>query len=508
MGLVSTGPFANGGGTSRFKIGGSVAPGFEAVRAAFQTNFEKGLERDAQLCIYHRGVRVVDLWGSSAESGVSTAPPSGYDGDTLQQVWSSTKMMEATVFALAVDRGWIGYDDKVAKHWPEYAQNGKAEHTVADVLRHDVGLEFLVDALTPDDIEDQTNPNGRVSKLFAGASPWVWPDGPDEGKTPRIYHAECRGFILNQILIRADPHGRTVGQILAEEVAGPLGADFFCGSSPNGWDVRPRALLRAPSHVWSLGNDLVPFVAQRIIANRSKLGAVSLCGSLNGQPQQQQNYHPSALKSNPLRNRPRPNVGAVNYHAQDWEEHGHTVKVKGSGDPFLHAQSPRSVTLDIPSCSGRASARGMARIMAMWANRGALDGVRILSPEAVDKALDGVIRNQERNNEAILAHPSWASVIQDTAFSQGGIANALLSANALREQRSLAALQAAFGREHWGWGGFGGSSIWFNRLDELAFGYTVTGGNAGVLSGEVGNRLTPLLAALQQAIGLGARSKL
>eukprot|EP00928_Gymnodinium_smaydae_P085128 TRINITY_DN6845_c0_g1_i1.p1 TRINITY_DN6845_c0_g1~~TRINITY_DN6845_c0_g1_i1.p1 ORF type:complete len:547 (+),score=67.02 TRINITY_DN6845_c0_g1_i1:47-1687(+) len=499
--LIGTGPFASSRASCRSEIGGSVAPGFEAVRAAFQANFAKGLERDAQLCIYHRGVRVVDLWGSSAEIDVSTAPPTGYDGNTLQMVWSSTKMMEATVCALAVDRGWFRYDDKVAKHWPEYAQNGKAEHTVADVLRHDVGLEFLEEALTPDDVDDQANPHGRLSKLFASATPWTWPDGPDKGKTPRIYHGQCRGFILNQILIRVDPQGRTAGRILADEVAGPLGADFFCGSTPAGWNKKPIALMRAPPHPWSLGNSLVPFVVRDIVAKRSKLRNPD---SLNDNPKRA--YHPSALTSNPLLTRPRRNARAVALDMQDWEEHGKTVKVRGSADPFLPAQSPRAVTMEVTSNSGRASARGMARIMAMWANRGTLDGVQILSPQVIDLALQCVVRNLDRNNEDILAHPSWASATRDTAFSQGGIANTFLCASALREPRYLAALRKAFGQEHWGWGGFGGSSLWFNRWDELGFGYTVTGGNAGVLSGESESRLTPILVALQQS--LNARSKL
>ena len=111
-------------GTFAAKIGGSVAPGYEAVKDAFAANFEKGLERDSQLCIYHKGERVVDIWGSSTEDGVSTAPPEGYNGDTLQIVFSSTKACAAVVFAVAVDRGLFTYDTKVATVWPEFAQEG------------------------------------------------------------------------------------------------------------------------------------------------------------------------------------------------------------------------------------------------------------------------------------------------------------------------------------------------------------------------------------------------
>ena len=140
---ANTGPFSSfpplGDQSHRadFTIGGTVAPGYEPVKAAFAGNFELGLERDSQLCIYHKGERVVDLWGSCNEPGVSTAPAEGYDADTLQIVFSSTKACSSVVMAVAADRGLFKYADKVSQHWPEFAQAGKADMTVADVLRHD-----------------------------------------------------------------------------------------------------------------------------------------------------------------------------------------------------------------------------------------------------------------------------------------------------------------------------------------------------------------------------------
>lgn len=42
---------------------GSVAEGWEEVRAAFESNFAEGLEKSAQLVISVEGQVVVDLWG-------------------------------------------------------------------------------------------------------------------------------------------------------------------------------------------------------------------------------------------------------------------------------------------------------------------------------------------------------------------------------------------------------------------------------------------------------------
>ena len=125
----------------------------------------------------------------------STAPESGYDGDTLQIVYSSTKALAAAVFALAADQGLFKYDDTVASIWPEFAQNGKQSMTIADVLRHDAGLQAFDEPFTLEDTADQKNPDGTMSRVIAAQKPWAWRDGPDKGLTPRIYHAISRGFI-------------------------------------------------------------------------------------------------------------------------------------------------------------------------------------------------------------------------------------------------------------------------------------------------------------------------
>ena len=275
------GPFSLTPTPSEYTISGTVAPGYEAVKAAFESNYQQGLERNSQLCIYKDGQAVVDLWGENTETETtrppamnaqglprySTAPAEGYDGDTLQIVYSSTKAMAATVFALAADRGLLAYDDKVAKHWPEFAQNGKEDITIADVLRHDAGLQAFDEAITLEDTELQADPSGNMSRIIAAQKPWAWRGGPDEGLTPRIYHAISRGFILNQILLRADPQRRTIGQWMHAELCGPLGADFYCGSSGTperfAWLQKPEAQMVQPSPNFVFANSTVPTAVAR-----------------------------------------------------------------------------------------------------------------------------------------------------------------------------------------------------------------------------------------------------
>ena len=103
-------------------IKGQVESKYLRVRDAFQQNFRSGEEMSAQLCVVHGDKVIIDLWGSVSDPG--------YDGDSLQTIWSSTKNLTALGVAMLVDRGLLDYRDKVTKHWPEFddgRQQGKGE---------------------------------------------------------------------------------------------------------------------------------------------------------------------------------------------------------------------------------------------------------------------------------------------------------------------------------------------------------------------------------------------
>ena len=117
-------------------LGGSVSNGWEAVREAFLYNFENSEEVGAGVSVYHRGNKVVDLWGGSFDSDRTQA----YTEDTLQLVFSTTKGITAIAVAMCVERGLLSYDEKVSTYWPEFAQHGKGDATVAQLLSHQCGL--------------------------------------------------------------------------------------------------------------------------------------------------------------------------------------------------------------------------------------------------------------------------------------------------------------------------------------------------------------------------------
>lgn len=194
-------------------VQGTVADGFEGVRDAFEANFTDHGDVGAGVAVYVDGECVVDL------SGGVTDPVSGatYGPDALQLVFSSTKGVAAICTHLLAQRGQLDFGSKVADVWPEFAANGKADATIADVMSHRVGLPVVDERLTLDQVLD-IDP---VVDALAAQAP-LWEPGSAHG-----YHALTYGWLVGEIVKRID--GRPLGQFVAEELAGPLGLDLWVG---------------------------------------------------------------------------------------------------------------------------------------------------------------------------------------------------------------------------------------------------------------------------------------
>ena len=90
----------------------------------------------APAAAYHRGEKVVDLWGGIRNK--QTGEP--WERDTMVLVHSATKGLAAMTLALAHSRGWLDYEERVCAYWPEFAQQGKETITVRQLLAHQAGL--------------------------------------------------------------------------------------------------------------------------------------------------------------------------------------------------------------------------------------------------------------------------------------------------------------------------------------------------------------------------------
>jgi len=194
-------------------IEGHVSRGFERVRDAFEDNFAHRHELGGACCVYHLGERVVDLWGG-VRNKVTSEP---WERDTMVVVHSATKGLSAMTLAVAHSRGWLDYEERMATYWPEFAQNGKDKVTVRQLLAHQAGLfafDEPVDRRVVADLD-------QLAAVMARHRP-AWEPG-----TRQAYHGLTLGFYEGEIVRRVDPRHRTLGQFFQEEIATPLGEQFY-----------------------------------------------------------------------------------------------------------------------------------------------------------------------------------------------------------------------------------------------------------------------------------------
>ncbi len=194
-------------------VKGFVKPGFEAVLEAFSKNFNHRHELGAACCIYYHGEKVIDLWGGIRDK--ATGEP--WEEGTMVLVFSATKGMSALALALANSQGLFDYDERVSTYWPEFAQQGKEQITIRQLLAHQAGLFAFNEPIDKNVVADLD----RLAIIMARQKP-AWEPG-----SRQAYHAISLGFYESELLRRVDPHHRSLGQYFQEELATPLGLDFY-----------------------------------------------------------------------------------------------------------------------------------------------------------------------------------------------------------------------------------------------------------------------------------------
>tara|TARA_R110002049_G_scaffold305056_2_gene501043 strand:- start:3659 stop:4894 length:1236 start_codon:yes stop_codon:yes gene_type:complete len=196
-------------------VSGFVTPEFERVRHAFEDNFTQRGETGAACTIYYRGEKVVDLWGGH-QCDASDTP---WNQRTLTLSFSVTKGMAAAALAVAHSRGLFDLDEPVATYWPEFGQNGKARITVRQLLDHQAGLISIRPSLNAERLTD----HDALARIIAKQRP-QWAPGSRHG-----YHTLSLGWYQNELIRRIDPMQRSLGQYFQDEIAQPLGIDFYIG---------------------------------------------------------------------------------------------------------------------------------------------------------------------------------------------------------------------------------------------------------------------------------------
>jgi CubicO group peptidase (beta-lactamase class C family) len=197
------------------RVQGTVEPGFEAVREAFEQNLRARGELGGACALVRGDRRLVDLWGGRRVAG-EAAP---WTRDTVALVYSVTKGVAAAALAWLHARGRLDYEAPVAALWPEFAQQGKQDVSLRRLLAHEAGLARVDARLEPALLGDLD----ALAEVLARQRP-AWPPG-----RRHAYHAFSLGFYENEIARRADVRGRSLGGIVREEIAAPLGEHLSLG---------------------------------------------------------------------------------------------------------------------------------------------------------------------------------------------------------------------------------------------------------------------------------------
>ncbi len=222
------------------RLQGFCVPEFKPVLDAFAANFSEREETGASVCLTVDGRTVVDLWGGMADPAAQRP----WTRDTVSIVFSCTKGATAICAHVLKSRGQLAYDDPVARFWPEFARHGKGDTTVRMFLDHSSAVAALRAPVKKDGTYDWT----YMIERLQDEEPF-WEPGTRNG-----YHGLTFGWTVGEIVRRVS--GKSLGAFFRDEVAGPLGLDFWIGL-PEEHESRVAPMIR---HVWPTDVALPPFL--------------------------------------------------------------------------------------------------------------------------------------------------------------------------------------------------------------------------------------------------------
>ncbi len=244
-------------------IHGHCDPRFEAVRNEFVRNFSDRHESGAAVAVRIDGELVVDLWGGMADH--RQARP--WTRDSVQLVFSTTKGLAAACALLLWQWGQLDIDAPVASYWPAFGAAGKERITARHLMTHQAGLAAFTERVS---VEDCHRPGWAAAQLATQTPDW-------EPGSAHGYHALTYGWLLGEVVARAS--GRSLGAFLAEEIAGPLGAEAWIGLPPA---LEPRV-----SRLTSVASSSVPDQSLEAF-NQALMTKGSLTRRVFSNPSQQQ----------------------------------------------------------------------------------------------------------------------------------------------------------------------------------------------------------------------------
>ncbi|KAJ6120470.1 hypothetical protein N7523_004750 [Penicillium sp. IBT 18751x] len=235
---------------------GDCDPAFNSVRELLAKQVANGSEVGACICVNIDGKNVVDIWSGHADPE-RTKP---WNKDTLTAVFSCSKVVTNMAALILVTRGLLDPNEKVSKYWPEFAVNGKENIKVSHFLSHTSGVAGWEPVPSLEDLYDTK----KATDWLAAQTPW-WTPGEHSG-----YHLVCQGHLIGELIRRIS--GKSLKQFIADEITGPLGAEFTLGLPEKDWPRAAVLIAPPPLPIDQLDPASVPgkaFAGPRVSAEES-----------------------------------------------------------------------------------------------------------------------------------------------------------------------------------------------------------------------------------------------
>ena len=270
----------------------------------------------------------------------SRSPSVDWESDTVVLSFSTTKGVMATMVHALVDRGLLDYDDPVAKYWPEFAQGGKGSITVRQILSHQAGL-YPIRSLI--DHADRMLDWDYMTNVLAAATPTCEPGKPG-------YHGITYGWLVGELIRRVTK--TSLKEAMQTLLIEPLALDGVFLGAPDEARGRLAALIKPtfkPPTIWTR------------VAGWALLVVCKVLG-----------LDPTVAKE--------------------------ALLPRGCRETFF---SEGMLGAEVPAMNGVFTARSLARMYAMLAGGGVLEGKRFISEATLHRAT----QVQSRRLDAVVGFP-------------------------------------------------------------------------------------------------------